>query len=73
MVLRETGDILLVIRQCAHAHKRWPASCKREFIPTKYLHSTAKSYLKYSAGKVLERPRVNAALVFQRNKIYLDV
>ena len=42
MVLRETGDILLVIRQCAHAHKRWPASCKRESIPTKYLHGTAK-------------------------------
>ena len=42
MALRETGDIFLVIKQCAHAHERWPASCKRESIPTKYLHSTAE-------------------------------
>ena len=54
MVLRETGDILLVIRQCAHAHKRWPALCKRESISTKYLHGTAKRQnirpTKYQSG-----------------------
>ena len=49
MVLRDT-----IVNTNAHAHRRWPASCKRGTMLTKYLHGTATRLnirsAKYSSG-----------------------
>ena len=44
-----------------HAYKRWPASCKRESMLTKYLHGTA-TQPNIRPTKYLRGSRVNAAL-----------